>query len=249
MQKEPLCTEKGCPCPMSMRTIGSMFAEIKVGTLQRSREHLAKATRRLVMNNSDSAAKPTELSDEQAKKIVGEPSTPLTVGSWTRAEWEAAKARVFALRVRYNPDSLYSIYKDIAINLQAEVSRLKLPQPVQPAPIEAKTTLGTCYKSSIPHVSCEHHSWHPLPQPVQPAPIEAKNRLRPLLSHDDESGSCSELGKTDTIKLLLEYRAKHSGCKKFTPSKAYSGELGADEIDTRCDICKACDLLLERERC
>jgi hypothetical protein len=30
--------------------------------------------------------------------------------------------------------------------------------------------LGTCYKSSVPHVSCEHSSWQPLAAPVTGEP-------------------------------------------------------------------------------
>ena len=122
MQKEPLCTEKGCPCPMSMRTIGSMFAEIKVGTLQRSREHLAKATRRLVMNNSDSAAKPTELSDEQVVKAV----YPDAVVKLTGDGYWYVSGALDAGYVQYTPNEAW--------HAQAE-ELAKLPQPVQPAPI------------------------------------------------------------------------------------------------------------------
>ena len=57
------------------------------------------------------------------QKSIGEPATPMTAGNWTLDEWGAAEARVFALRVLYNQDSLSAIYKDIAINLQAQLTR------------------------------------------------------------------------------------------------------------------------------
>lgn len=55
---------------------------------------------------------------------LGEPAMPMTIGNWTMDEWKAAEARVFAMRVLYNPDALSAIYKDIAINLQAELDRM-----------------------------------------------------------------------------------------------------------------------------
>lgn len=68
-----------------------------------------------------------DLEEWLAKKIEEkapqEPACPMTVGNWTVEEWKAAEARVFAKRVLYNPDSLSAIYKDIAINLQAELTR------------------------------------------------------------------------------------------------------------------------------
>jgi hypothetical protein len=53
---------------------------------------------------------------------------PLTAGDFTREEWLAAEAKVFARRVLYNPDSLSAVYRDIAMTLQATLDRL-IAQP------------------------------------------------------------------------------------------------------------------------
>lgn len=51
--------------------------------------------------------------------------TPLTAGNWTTDEWNTAEAAVFEMRCKYPPDSLSAIFRDIAINLQAENESLK----------------------------------------------------------------------------------------------------------------------------
>jgi len=48
--------------------------------------------------------------------------TPLLAGNWSREEWGAAHEAVFAQRMKYPPDSLSAIYRDIAINLQAQLA-------------------------------------------------------------------------------------------------------------------------------
>lgn len=50
---------------------------------------------------------------------------PLTAGNLAREKWESAYAAVFELRKAYPPDSLSSIYRDIAINLQAKIADLE----------------------------------------------------------------------------------------------------------------------------
>lgn len=58
-------------------------------------------------------------------RFVGEPASPLMGGNWTYEEWKEAEAKVWAQRLLYNPDSLSAIFRDIAINLQAELIREK----------------------------------------------------------------------------------------------------------------------------
>jgi hypothetical protein len=51
--------------------------------------------------------------------------TPLMAGNWTTEEWHTAFEAVFAKRTTYPPDSLSFIYRDIATNLQAELTSIR----------------------------------------------------------------------------------------------------------------------------
>ena len=48
---------------------------------------------------------------------------PLTAGNWNSDEWTSAHEATWKRRVSYPPDSLSAIYRDISINLQAELNR------------------------------------------------------------------------------------------------------------------------------
>ena len=52
-------------------------------------------------------------------------SPPLTAGNRTLDQWRSAELIVFDRRSAYKSDSLSAIYKDIAIDLQAELTALK----------------------------------------------------------------------------------------------------------------------------